>query len=126
MKTTDGKLKLVMRSERVERIVEFQVPLMTGYGKVGTTKKWARVYDYVYDERQKRALTEARELARRTGLVLEVTDLSRQSALGRILRQALGKISGKSRARSATTLGSKTSVDIQEECEAVISPVSQP
>ena len=44
------------------------------------------VYECVYDERQKEALREARELAARTGLILEVTDLSRQSAVRRVLR----------------------------------------
>jgi len=89
LRTTKGKLQLVMRSERRTRIVEFEVPLMTWYGKVGVTRRRAEVHDYVFDDGQVRALSEARELAGRAGLVLEVTDLSREGALRRILRTGL-------------------------------------
>jgi hypothetical protein len=86
---TKGKLHLVMRSEKRTRIVEFEVPLMTWYGKVGVDRRRAKVCDYVFDQNQMRALGEARELASRSGLALEVTDLSRESALRRVLRVGL-------------------------------------
>jgi hypothetical protein len=54
-------------------------------GRVFGTRRRV-VYDYVYDERQKQALEEAREPATRAGLALEVTDLSRRSGLRRILK----------------------------------------
>jgi len=91
LEATNGKLQLVIKCEKMVRIVEFDVPIMTRYGKVGVTKKWARVYEYVFDEGQMRALSEARELASKSGLILEVTDLSRQSALRRMTRQGLSR-----------------------------------
>ncbi len=39
-------------------------------------------------------MSEARDLAKRIGMVLEVTDLSRQNALERALRSGLGKVGG--------------------------------
>jgi hypothetical protein len=86
LETSKERLQLVMRSEKVARMVEYDVPLMSWYGKIGTAKRRAVVYEYVFDEKQRLALREAGELARRSGLVLEVTDLTRQSALRRILR----------------------------------------
>ena len=91
LEATNGKLQLVIKCEKMVRIVEFDVPIMTRYGKVGVTKKWARVYEYVFDEGQMRALSEATELASKSGLILEVTYLSRQSALRRMTRQGLSR-----------------------------------
>ncbi len=92
LKTTDDKLQLVIRSAKTSRVVEYDVPLMTQYGKVGVDRKRAIVDDYIFDERQTRALSEARDLAGKLGLTLEVTDLSRQGVLRRILRLSLGRI----------------------------------
>jgi hypothetical protein len=127
LETTNGKLQLVIKSEKVVRIVEFDVPIMTRYGKIGVTKKWARVYDYVFDERQKRTLSEARELACKSGLVLEVTDLSRQSALRRMIRQGLDMISLTARTETGSRRSSKTTpVETQAERGAFISPAAPP
>src|ERR1700733_7801340 len=90
------------------RVVEFDVPIMTRYGKVGVTKKRATVYEYVFDEGQMRALSEARKLANASGLVLEVTDLSRQSALRRMIRQGLSRISLEARIETGSRQSSKT------------------
>ena len=126
METTNGKLQLVIKSEKVIRLVEFDVPIMTRYGKVGVTKKWARVYEYVFDEGQKRALSEARELACKSGLVLEVTDLSRQSALRRMIGRGLSMI-GLALTETGSRRSSKTTpVETQAERGAVISPAALP
>ena len=127
MEMSNGRLQLVIKSEKVVRIVEFDVPIMTRYGKVGVTKNWARVYEYVFDEGQKRALSEARKLACKSGLVLEVTDLSRQSALRRMIRHGLSRISLAARTDTGSRQSSKTtSVETQAERGAVISPAARP
>ena len=102
--TTRDKLQLVVRSEKVSRVVEFEVPLMTLHGTVGVQKRRAIVSDYVLDERQRRAWSEAQELAEKLGLILVVTDLSRQSALRRVLALFLEKIKGDAAARAAPKL----------------------
>lgn len=93
MAATNGKLRLVLRSRKVPvRIEDYQTnsapsdSLRAWNGQLFGTRRRVVVYDYVYDERQAQALKEVRELATKTGLVLEVTDLSRRSALRRILR----------------------------------------
>jgi hypothetical protein len=94
MKVINGKMQLVIKSEKVRRFIEFEVPLMTSRGMVGVEKKRAIVYDYVLDETQKLALNEARELARERGLALKVTDLSRQGFLRRIIALGIDRIGG--------------------------------
>ena len=86
------------------------------------------MYDYLFDEAQERALRETRELAGRSGLVLEVTDLTRQSPVRRMLRFLLARnsplwsapnlIVGSSSER-APALG-------QDECLEISSPVVRP
>jgi hypothetical protein len=126
MEAADGKLKLVMKSEKVARIVEYEVPLMTYYGKVGSTRRRARVYDYVFDERQMRALREARELASKTGLVLEVTDLTRQNALKRVIRLGFASIGHKRTSPLVFSGSSKTAAGTQDACARVNSPACLP
>ena len=63
-------------------------------GQVFGTRKRVMVYEYVFDEPQTQALREARELSEKTGLELEVTDLSRESAPRRILRSAMSIFDG--------------------------------
>jgi predicted DNA-binding transcriptional regulator len=104
MKAINGKLQLVIKSEKVRRFIEFEVPLMTSRGKVGVEKKRAIVYDYVLDETQKLALNEARELARERGLALKVTDLSRQGFLRRIVASGMDRIRGHVWSRSNSLL----------------------
>lgn len=93
METSNGKLQIVVRSKKVlVRDERFDVPVMTQDGRVSFINRGTlKVYDYVFDEAQARALRESRELAKRSGLALEVTDLSRQSLLGRMLRPLLGR-----------------------------------
>jgi hypothetical protein len=127
VETANGKLQLVIKSEKRVRMVEFDVPIMTRYGKVGVTKKRARVYEYVFDEGQMRALSEARELASRSGLVLEVTDLSRQSALRRMIRQGLSRIRLVARIDTGSRQSSKaTPVETQVKRGAFISQAARP
>jgi hypothetical protein len=126
METTNGKLHLVIKSEKTVRMVEFDVPIMTPYGKVGITRKRARVYDYVFDEGQMRALSEARELAGKSGLVLEVTDLSRQSALRRMIREGLSRVSLATRIQTNSRRSSKTTLETQAGCGAVNSQAARP
>lgn len=90
----DGKLLLVVRSRRVARLVEFEAPLFTVHGKALSRTGRAIVYDYVLDERQSRALSQSREFASRLGLALEVTDLSKEGAVRRLLRSAAQRLAG--------------------------------
>ena len=101
LENENGKLRLVLRSKRVARIAEFSggAPssnsLIAWYGPLfPSQKRKVMVYDYVFDDKQTKALDEARDLAKRTGLALEVTDLSRQNALERALRSSLSKVGG--------------------------------
>jgi hypothetical protein len=86
-----------------------------------------KVYDYVFDvfdEAQARALRETRELADRSGLALEVTDLTRQSLLRRMLGSALGK--GDAQAwHDARSWLSSSNTKSQERCEDVSWPVDR-
>ena len=91
MAATNGKLRLVLRSKKVPvRIEVYQTTsapsdsLTAWNGQLFGTRRRVVVYDYVYDERQAQALREAGELAAKTGLTLEVTDLTRRGALRRI------------------------------------------
>lgn len=94
MERINGKLQLVVKSEKKARIVEYEVPLITTWGKVGVEKKRAMVYDYVLGETQSLAVNEARKLAAERGLTLKVTDLSRQGFLRRIVGSGLDRIGG--------------------------------
>jgi hypothetical protein len=101
LENDNGKIRLVLRSKKVARIAELQGArgspdsLLAWHGaSVPSQTRRVVVYDYVFDDRQTRALDEARALARRTGLVLQVTDLSRQNVLARGLRLGLGKVGG--------------------------------
>jgi hypothetical protein len=101
LESEKGKIRLVLKSRRVARVAEFgggavsTNSLMSWYGPLFPSQKSrVMVYDYVFDDRQAKALDEARDLARRTGLVLEVTDLARRSALESALRSGLGRVGG--------------------------------
>jgi len=101
LESENGKLRMVLRSKRVAKIAEFSGgggssnSVIAWYGPMfPSQKKMVMVYDYVFDDKQTKALDEARDLARRSGLVLEVTDLSRQNALERALRSSLSKAGG--------------------------------
>jgi hypothetical protein len=78
--------RVLVRTECYESSGVTPGSLTAWNGQVFGTRRRVVVYDYVYDERQKQALEGARELATRTGLVLEVTDLSRRGGLRRMLR----------------------------------------
>ena len=101
MESEKDKIRLVLKSKRVARVTEFgggavsPNSLMSWYGPLFPSQKSrVMVYDYVFDDKQAKALHEARDLAKRIGMVLEVADLSRQNALERALRSGLGKIGG--------------------------------
>lgn len=133
MESTNGKLRLVLRSEKVlARIEEFQVggvcsnSLMAWNGQLVSSRRTARVYEYVFDERQTRALNEARELARRTGLTLEVTDLTRQSPLRKIFRLRSGGIGREESFGPGQSTGASKDVRGSEEMEEVSSRASRP
>jgi len=81
-----GRLKLVLKSKKVlSRVDLVEDSILAWDGTVRVRRKRVRVYDYILDENQSSALSEARELAARKGLSLEVTDLSRLSSFRRIL-----------------------------------------
>ena len=97
METDCGRIKLVIQSKKVlVRVEDYVHPVVTPGGNVVHNKRGQlRVYDYVLDEGQRRAIADARELARRSGMILEVTDLSRQSFVRRALNSGLGIIGGR-------------------------------
>lgn len=130
MKTTNGKLQLVVRSRKtLARIERFDVPVMTQDGRVRFINKGTlKVYDYVFDEPQERALRETRDLASKSGLVLEVTDLTRQSPVRRALRFLTRR---NSPLWSAPNLivglnPSSTPAVARDECLEISSPVARP
>ena len=93
MTTSNGKLQLVVRSKKVlARTERFDVPVMMQDGRVSFINRGTlKVYDYLFDATQEKALREARDLACRSGMTLEVTDLTRQSPFRRIARLLLGR-----------------------------------
>lgn len=95
---------------------------MAWNGQLFASKRRIVVYDYVFDDAQKRALSEAREFAMRSGLVLEVTDLSRQNPLKRALESGFGRIAGQLRLRTEA----KSSLVGIQECDCVSSAVCPP
>lgn len=108
---TNGKLKLVVSSKKVlARVEEFQTggvstsSLMAWNGQLLSSRRRIAIYDYVLDEEQMKALTTAKEIAGKSGLVLEVIDLSRQNPLKRMLRLGMTKVSGEGLARYKTAL----------------------
>ena len=122
----NGKLQMVVRSKKtLARKVGYDVSLRGSDGLYYVTRRTVKVYHYEYDEEQKRDIDEARELAERSGLELEVSDLTRQGLMKRIVGLALG------RARpSAGRLGLKVELNTragkcQEGCEVVSVPVSR-
>jgi len=126
-------MRLVLRSKKVlTRIEEYQSggvnsnSLLAWNGQLLVSKRTVRVYDYVYDERQSRALDEARELARRTGLALEVTDLTREGLLGRILRSGRGLVASEPHPVPLYAAGSKETPVERQKIVGVSSPVCQP
>jgi hypothetical protein len=130
LKSNSSKLQLVVRSKKVlARIERFEVPVMTQDGRVRFINKGSlKVYDYLFDEAQERALRETRDLARRSGLVLEVTDLTRQSPVRRIMRFLLAR---NSPLWSAPNLivglsSERTPAVGQDECLEISSPVARP
>jgi hypothetical protein len=134
LEATIGKLRLVLRSKKVmARTEAFESggvsssSLMAWNGELFVSRRRIAVYDYVFDEKQTCALSEARDLARRSGLSLEVVDLSRQNALRRVLRLGLSMVNGEVIARFGPSSNSKTTqVEPQDKCADVISAVVRP
>jgi len=86
LESEKGKIRLVLKSKRVARVTEFgggavsPDSLMSWYGPLFPSQKSrVMVYEYVFDDKQAKALDEARDLAKRIGMVIEVADLSRQT-----------------------------------------------
>ncbi|HUH99825.1 MAG TPA: hypothetical protein VLY65_02170 [Nitrososphaerales archaeon] len=90
MKNTNAKLQLVLRSRKLlVRVDDVKDSFMTWDGRMRTQRRRIKVYDYVLDDGQERALREAKELAGKSGLDLVVVDVTRQSALRRALNVVL-------------------------------------
>jgi hypothetical protein len=129
LETGNGKLQIVLRSKKVlVRIENFEVPVTTQDARVRFINRGSlNVYDYVFDEAQARALRESRELADRSGLALEVTDLTRQGLVRRLLGAGLRNGNGQVRHEARSWLSSRTTVKSQERREEdVSSPVCRP
>jgi hypothetical protein len=93
-----GTLHLIVKSRKVMvRMVRVEAPqfsLADLHGRVYTTPGFVPVFDYELGEDQLKLLTESRELAERTGLRLEVTDLTRQSPFKRLVMRLGGGVPG--------------------------------
>jgi hypothetical protein len=127
--TSNGKLQLVVRSKKVlARIERFDVPVIMQDGRVRFINKGTlKVYDYLFDEAQEEALREARDLASRSGMVLEVTDLTRQSPFTRIGRFLLAR-DGPLWSSPNLVVGLapvSTTMVAHDGCDCVSSPVSR-
>jgi len=96
MEETSGKMKLILTSRKVlVRVEQVEDRFMTWDGQVRVNRRRVKVYDYLFDEAQSQALREARELASKSGMALEVTDLTRQGLLRRLLRSGLRTAGGR-------------------------------
>jgi hypothetical protein len=128
LETTNGKLRLFVSSRKVlTRVENYDVSFRTPDGQLHVTRKAARIYERVLDDGQESALRESKELAIRRGMTLEVTDLSRQGALGRISMLVSGRVRGRASPGSGALLGAKAHMEGgQGGCEDVSSPVSRP
>jgi hypothetical protein len=123
MERTNGKLQLIISSKKVlARIERFDVSTPGWNGQLYVSRRTVKVFDYVLDESQVRALKEAEELAARSGLTLEVTDLARQGALRRMWRRLAAHVETKP-VRSAWM---PEEPQVTREDVIVISPVSRP
>jgi hypothetical protein len=122
MEIVNGRLRLVVSSKKVlVRVDGFDVSLPGLNGQLYVSKRTVKIFDYVLDDFQTRTVEEAREFARRSGLILEVIDLSRQSVFRRMIRRLGGRLEADSR-RSLKM----NPVEPYEKCEDIISPVSRP
>lgn len=102
METANGRLQLVVSSKKVlVRVERIEDSFMTWDGQVRVNRRRVKVYDYVFDDGQVRALKAARDLASASGLELVVTDLARQSALRRIMRSGMGRLGAQWRAKTS-------------------------
>lgn len=119
----------MVRSKKVlARIERFDVPVMTQDGRVRFVNKGTmNVYEYLFDDAQARALRDAEELASRSGIVLEVTDLTRQSPLRRIVKFLLARNSPLWSAPNLVVgmTPVSTMAVAQDACDCVSSPVSR-
>jgi hypothetical protein len=123
MEKTNGKLQLIISSKKVlARIERFNVYAPGWNGQLYVSRRTAKVFDYVLDEPQVRALKEAEELAARSGLALEVTDLTRLGTLRRMWRRLAARMETKP-VRSAWI--PEEPQEARDEV-IVISPVSRP
>lgn len=92
MLSSDGRVRVVVKSRRVPAdVIEFQQTMYSPSGiPMGTRTNRQVLYAYVLDEDHKRTIEEARELARRLCLDLEVVDSGKQGFFGRLL-SSLGR-----------------------------------
>ncbi len=67
-----------------------QLSLADLHGRMYTTFRYVTVIDYEFEEDQLKVLNESRELAERTGLRLELTDLTRLSTFRRLVMRLGG------------------------------------
>jgi hypothetical protein len=126
LETSNGKLQIVVRSKKVlVRIERFDVPVMTQDGRVSFINRGTlKVYDYLFDEAQERALRETRELANKEGLALEVTDLTRRSLFRRVVG-SLRRGDPQAWQEARSWLSSRITTKPKERREDVSSPVAR-
>jgi hypothetical protein len=106
---SDGKIRVIVRSRKVPtRTFDFSEPVYSPLGvPMGTRSNRLVIYDYVLDERHRKAVEEGHRLACNLGLELEVVDRSR-SGLSRFLSR-LGRASS-SHPSMIVSLAPKTTV----------------
>ncbi len=118
---------MVSSKKALARIERYDASFRTADGLLHVSRRTMRIYDYVLDEAQTSALREARELAGRSGLGLEVTDLSRQNVFRRMLNFGLHKNYLAVRVESGSPLGPRlASREPQQNREGVTPLVAQP
>lgn len=85
MKCNPGQLRLFVKSQKVPiGIMEFSRPTTSGLWALSQQSTRAVVYGQMLDETQARLVEDARRLSEKSGLCLEVVDLSKMSFLRRV------------------------------------------
>jgi len=94
--SSDGKVKVIVRSRRVPaRTVDICQRVYAPSGiPMGTETSRLIVYDYILDEEHRRAVEEGKRLSSSMGLDLEVVDASRRGVFGRAFSSFLSRSRG--------------------------------
>ncbi|MGH9918179.1 MAG: hypothetical protein ACRD6W_04820 [Nitrososphaerales archaeon] len=91
---SNRRVEIVLRSRKVlVRVHEYSFTDLTAPTMPMRQKRRAFVYDYVFDDDQRRMVNDARAKADGLGLDLKVTDLSKENVVARMFRR-MSELSG--------------------------------